>query len=156
MYQTLLWSHYADEHKGVCIVYELPLSFFADPKLQLTAAGEVTYLTEPLTEWLLSASSGMPMEDLIKEIALRCLKTKHPAWQYEKEARIIRREPGLVYIAPEFVKQICFGLRTPQEDKELVVTLAQDYCRCERFGQMVYDGSDFGFTMKRYERKSRV
>ena len=29
-FQTLLWSHYGDNHKGVCVLYEMPMSFLDD------------------------------------------------------------------------------------------------------------------------------
>jgi hypothetical protein len=147
MDETLLWSHYADEHRGVCLVYRFPESFILDPKLRLTAGGEVKYISEPLTEWLKNTPMSME-QNVLKELIHICLKTKSPGWRYEKEARLIRREPGIFNISGKFITEICFGLGTPQDDIDLVIKLGRDYCGCTTFTQMVRDDSDFGFTRR--------
>jgi len=148
--ETLLWSHYADNHKGVCLAYRLPTAFLLDPLLRLTAGVAVDYKSEPLTEWLKNGSFDMEMDSFIKAVVLICLRTKSPAWAYEKEARIIRSGHGVYKIRGDFLTQVCFGLHTSQADIDLIIKLARDYCGCTRFARMTRDGSDFGFTMKRY------
>jgi hypothetical protein len=149
--ETLLWSHYADNHRGVCLAYRLPSSFLSDPLFRLTAGAAVDYKAEPLTEWLKNGPYEMDMDSFVKAVALIYLKAKSPAWAYEKEARIIRTGHGVYGIRGDFLTQVCFGLHTPQDDIDLIVKLARDYCGCSRFGRMTRDGSDFGITMKRYE-----
>jgi hypothetical protein len=148
---TLLWAHYADNHRGVCLEYRLPPSCILDPPFRLAAGGAVDYRTEPLTEWLKNGSFDMDKDSFIKAVALIYLRAKSPAWSYEKEARIIRSGHGAYKIRGDFLTQVCFGLHTPQDDIDLILKLARDYCGCIRFGRMTRDGSDFGIAMKRYE-----
>jgi hypothetical protein len=151
MDNALLWSHYADEHRGVCLEYQLTGSFLRRPKVQLTAGGEVTYLSEPLTDFLEKAPIELDIDTFVKGLVLVCLRAKSPAWLYEKEARLIRREPGVVNIDGDCIREVCFGLQTSQADIDLVIRLARDYCGCVRFSRMVRDESDFGFEKRPYE-----
>jgi hypothetical protein len=144
---TLLWSHYADDHKGVCLKYEFRAAYFIeDDQFHLTAAGNVDYLLEPLMEWLKSA----PMDEytFVTDLVHRYLKTKSPAWEYEEEARIFRHEPGVFKFKPSepFLNQICFGLRAEKADIDLITKLAQTYTGCSRFSQMIRNETEFGFT----------
>ncbi len=146
--QTLLWSHYADDHKGVCLEYEFRPSYLLTKDFQLTAAGNVEYRVEPLAEWLKYAPMGL--DNFVIEMVHKYLKTKSPAWEYEQEARIIRREHGAFKFDGHgvFLNEICFGLRTPQADIDCVSNLVRKYSSCTRFSQMVPDDTEFGFVKR--------
>jgi hypothetical protein len=142
---TRLWSHYADEHRGVCLKYQFRASHFSTKEFNLTTMGNVEYLAEPVTEWLKNAPSDMTefIEGLVHVFA----KTKSLAWAYEKEARIFR-PPGIFNFSEPFLNQVCFGLRTPPADIDLVTNLARTYTRWIKFSQMVRNETEFGFTEK--------
>ena len=142
---TLLWSHYADAHRGVCLKYEFRASYFLSEEFHLTMMGNVEYLAEPVTEWL--KNSPTDMTKFVQGLAHACAKSKSPAWAYEKEARIFR-PPGVFSFSEQFLNQICFGLRTPAADIELITNLARTYAGCTRFRHMVRDETEFGFTEK--------
>ncbi len=144
--ERLLWSHYADAHRGVCLEYQFRTSYFLPPEFQLTVAGNVDYHPRPLMEWLKDAPMAMP--PFIEGLVHQYLKTKNPAWIYEAEARIIRKNHGSHIIRDKFLKRVYFGLQTPQADIDLVTKLARDYCDCSSFGQLVRDDTEFGFTVK--------
>ena len=146
--ETLMWSHYADDHRGVRLLYQFPWAVLLEKFKPVVVMGEVEYSTERLTKLLTRVP--MEMETFVTELVHVYLKTKNPAWGYEKEVRIIRRKHGVLNIPGAFLKQICFGLRTPQSDIDLVIKLAQQYCGCTNFGKMVPDETDFGFTMQPY------
>ena len=143
---TLLWSHYADAHKGVCLEYQFQTSYFLTTEFNLTAAGNVEYHPDPLTEWL----KNVPMDrtSFVTELIHKHLKTKSPAWEYEKEARIIRKKQGVFNIQDQFLKRVYFGLATPQADIDLIIKLARDYSSCTSFAQLIRDETEFGFTVK--------
>jgi hypothetical protein len=143
----LLWSHYADEHRGVCLEYQFRGSYFLNSVFPLTTMGNVEYLSEPLTEWLKKAP--IEMIPFTEGLIHKFLKTKNPAWGYEKEARIIRKEHGAFNIRDKFLKQVYFGLQTPQADIDLITKLARDYSGCTSFAQLIRDETDFGFTVKK-------
>ena len=145
--ETLLWSHYADRHKGVCLSYQIPrIHFSDDDTINIDWFEKVNYGPETLIKLLQTCS--MELNDFILNLIPPYLSTKSPSWGYEKEFRIIRKEHGIRNIHGYFLKKICFGLETPNSDIELVTKLANNYCGCTYFEQMVRDDSAFGFTMR--------
>lgn len=146
--ETLLWSHYADKHRGVCLEYQFRPSYLLTSDFHLTAAGDVMYLAESLTEWLKNA----PLDEhsFVTELVHAYLKTKSLTWKYEQEARIIRSESGVFKfnIRGIFLNEVCFGLRTPRADIDLITNLARTYTGCTRFSQMFADETEFGFVKK--------
>ena len=146
--EVLLWSHYADEHRGLCLEYQFQGDHLLTEEFNLIAAGNVDYLAEPLTEWLKSAP--MDRTKFVEELLHKYLKTKSPAWKYEQESRIIRRPHGpfKFNIRSQFLSEVCFGLRTPPADIDLVTNLAQNYCGCTKFSQMVHAETEFSIVKK--------
>jgi len=115
--QTLLWAHYANDHKGICITYEFPESFLNDEN-NILGTSRVTYKPNSLTEWFVELGGELPVSDkeLITTLLIRVLTAKSPPWEYEKEVRIIRSEHGLFKIEKEHIKQILFGLHATDTD----------------------------------------
>ncbi|MEF8731703.1 MAG: DUF2971 domain-containing protein [Candidatus Accumulibacter meliphilus] len=146
---TLLWSHYAGEHKGVCLLYRFSEQFLGDPKNELLGVDKVRYEENSLTEWLRNAPLELSStDDFVRKLTKIYLTAKSPAWAYEKEARIIRSEPGLFSLPEGCLEQICFGLRTPQADINLVTKLATDSFGPTKFCHMIHDESDFSMRME--------
>ena len=74
--EMLLWSHYADAHRGVCIEFDTKVGFLA-------AARQVTYGDKrPIVNRLV---------DSLIEIGEKSMLSKLKAWAYEREWRIIAR-----------------------------------------------------------------
>lgn len=142
---TLLWSHYADEHRGVCLKFEFRAFYFLSEEFSLTTMGNVEYIAEPIKEWLKNAPTNMT--EFVIGLVHKFLKSKSPAWAYEKEARIFRT-PGDFSFSEPVLNQICFGLRTPDKDIKLITDLARTYSGCNRFSKMERDETEFGFTEK--------
>lgn len=153
LYSDLSWSHYADEHRGVCLLYRFQDAFLLDPKNKLVGISQVTYLENALTNWLTNISTFSNSTDEIADVFLKGLVKKYltvksPAWEYEQEVRIILHRPGYLNIPRGELVQVCFGLRTPKADIELVKKLAIEHCGCKVFSQIIHDeSSDFGFSV---------
>jgi len=137
----LLWSHYADEHRGLCLMYEIPDDFFNDPKNQIIGVCAVEYGDNPLTDWFVRNASENIRIDLLEftiELVKKIFSIKSKPWEYEKEVRIIREKEGALSIPKEFLKQVCFGMNTTESDISLIKKLLDDagysvnYCRIER------------------------
>lgn len=140
---SVLWSHYADEHRGVSLLYRFPAAFLLDSKNKILGVDTLKYGHDVLMEWLKDAP--MELGNFLDGLLKIYLTAKSPAWEYEKEARIIRLEHGLFNIPREFLEQVCFGLLTPPTDIELVEKLAREYCGCKKFCRIIRDEkSDFG------------
>lgn len=125
----VLWSHYADEHRGVCLTYEIPQDFVTNHINNIFGYAPVKYGNDPLTEFFLRYKFPEDASDL-RDFAIEAMKTllsiKASDWKYEIEARIIHTHSGALEIPREFLSQICFGLRTSNRDKSLIRDLVDD------------------------------
>lgn len=84
---TLMWSHYADQHSGFCIEYSVrPMSFACSGENDAFAQHHIHYVSE-LPTLCLSEALFAPHQLLI-----RMLATKHVDWAYEKEWRLVHYE----------------------------------------------------------------
>ena len=90
----LMWSHYAQNHTGVCLKFELS----KDPNLE-KAINPVSYIDEFID------INGA--EDFRK-----CLLSKVKTWSVEKEWRIISEKERFPF-KQEALIQIIFGLKVP-------------------------------------------
>jgi hypothetical protein len=106
----LMFSHYADRHRGVC------LAFSPDSKLRLGQPLPVVYSDSyPKLRYAQIRSSGGTLAESL-------FLTKFSAWKYEAEWRIVRHDtpPGLVSFLPSDLTGIIFGCRASQADIEKV------------------------------------
>ena len=142
---SLMWSHYADSHKGVCLYYEIPTEFLGPDTIH--AWSPVTYGEELLTNWLINElDDGPDLAGATIEILKRVMGIKKKEWEYEKEGRLIQFESGSVGIPREFLKQICFGLETSDDDKRKMRRIvSSSYESPVHFARMIRDpDSDMG------------
>ncbi|BFN30991.1 DUF2971 domain-containing protein [Vibrio harveyi] len=123
----LMWAHYADEHKGLCIG-------FNESKLletnQYLYPIEVTYQADyPYQDIIdrfkyFQAIPGANNKDSIAgDIMYSVLGTKYTHWAYEKERRLLRHQFGAVDFLPSAVTDITFGLRMSERNIETVKRL---------------------------------
>jgi hypothetical protein len=73
-HNPVLWSHYADKHKGLCLGFEIPDSLLA----------HVTYSRERL---VVNTEKLKRPNELPQDIATQFLFTKYEHWPYEEEVR---------------------------------------------------------------------
>ena len=100
----LMWSHYADGHKGFCLQFEN--TDIGAQKVKYTES-------YPVINYLLTP------EDDQREITLL---TKSNHWSYEKEWRIVEYQhpPGTCNFPKEKITGVIFGSEMPPEMKELI------------------------------------
>lgn len=122
----LMWAHYADYHKGLCLGFE--------KNLQLTAEGNVSkIITIPRT---IIYCNKRPKYDFFKideknetgEISqmTSALYKKSKEWEYEKEYRCISMGyTGKVSYAPSNLSQIILGCKMTDSEKNEVRGLAK-------------------------------
>ncbi len=146
--ESLLWSHYADEHRGICLLYEFTESFFLDKVNKIVGVSDIKYGENPLSDWLIESIPEHITDDFYDHFTIELLKrvliVKAEGWRYENECRIIREHSGPFIIPKKCLKQVCFGMHTPESDIQLVKKIVDSsgynvsYCRiCKR-------ESDFG------------
>lgn len=130
---TLMWSHYADGHRGVCLLYEIPSDYFmkkyspqSDDEFFFVGGAPVVYRSDGFYDWLTGGDLDAPHNGSPDENALTVLfTTKGERWKYEEEFRLVMRRPGLIQFEPTFLKQVAFGLASSNEDRAKVTSLAQ-------------------------------
>lgn len=145
---TLMWSHYGCDHKGVAVTYEFSEEFILDPENRIFGISGMSYEKDSLTNWFISIADKLPIDfdEFVPELAKRILTSKSPAWHYEREVRIIRLDRGSFKIPKSCIKQICFGLRTSAGDVELVREIVKGFGHDVTFCKVVRGDSDFGIT----------
>ena len=97
----LLWSHYANSHKGFAIGFDSSHTFFGGDKGDgLRFLHHVRYEDIP------------PSLDhyTIDELAMAAVTTKPTCWSYEQEVRMIKQEGGIAFDIPhDTIKEVLFG-----------------------------------------------
>ena len=54
-----MWSHYANEHRGVCLMYRFPKEYFYDTQDRILGITQVHYDANPLTDWFVARTSKL-------------------------------------------------------------------------------------------------
>lgn len=115
--ELLMWGHYANCHRGLCVEYDA-----AEIKPDITVK-IVDYDTELLRLRNFS-------DDALKESAERVLHTKSKEWSYENEVRVIIFPiqiglPGTTWEAPT-PKSIRLGVKADERLKAEIIDLCKD------------------------------
>lgn len=128
----LMWSHYANSHKGICLEFDSTLEPFSK-------SFEVIYDSNiPVIE-----SDLLFQEEHSLESFRKLLSFKSKDWEHEEELRLLHQEKNKKFVYPRFaLKAIYFGLKTNQTDLEIVCSLVKTHNPTIRF-----------FKMKRLETK---
>ncbi len=113
----LMWSHYADSHKGVCVKYKL-LGEFSNGNLEYQIA------THPVD---VKYENSFKHKERLKLDLTDAFATKNKCWEYENEVRLIHYDPNCnntVKALPlgenGYIEAVYFGLRCPQKDMDTI------------------------------------
>ncbi len=154
----LMWSHYADYHKG--IVFKLKV--LHDRPNALYYADQVTYDRKPFMlfttrEWI-DDFIGVDEFDEAHRLD-KYIYHKNKIWDYEKEWRVWGSEPEKVKpeftdhdLYPEEIEAVYFGLKTSRRNKTRIMSLARELNPNVAFFQGSKDQDGFGLVFKRIER----
>lgn len=116
---TVMWGHYADKHRGICIEYDI--SPLLDKNKNDFLIRKINYDRTAMI------NENIELYDLNLLMDLFSIKSKE--WEYENEYRILyydreRRKNGLVI--PLTIKSVYFGTETPEDDKELIRDITEN------------------------------
>jgi hypothetical protein len=149
---TLMWSHYADAHKGFCLGFKFPntIDFFLDfvEKEQLVAA-EVHYKD------VFERYPCVVGNDLFSREALyHWFCTKSAAWKHEEEIRLIKMDnvKKTIKISPDWITEIYFGINTPKRDSDQITEILNEsrFSSIKRYKMTVNENS-FNLIRKEYD-----
>ena len=115
----LMWAHYADNHKGVCIKYHFNAMEFCKESTRTVAVGfkDVKYSSDELK--VCGGASSISMED--------AFSLKGTDWEYENERRFFcfdingKGSFGHYGDTAGCIEAVYFGLRCPNEDKKAII-----------------------------------
>jgi len=107
MDSILMWSHYSDKHKGICIEYD-----FSEESYILNFLEPINY-----SDKLISLSKAFGKKDF-NEIARIAAITKAKDWKYEKEWRIVFPSKLSGHFKVPLPKAIYLGARFHENNKE--------------------------------------
>lgn len=103
----LMWSHYADNHKGICLEFDVTQDY--------------DFFTYPIC---IDYQTTYPIVDLatndMKVYVKKLLKTKFIEWSYEKEVRIYKTPKGLHSFNPKALRNVYFGCKIDDVTKKEV------------------------------------
>jgi len=121
---VLMWSHYSDAHKGICIRFNIQkfLNFIRNDCVKerlLIVWNKVEYLPEyPLIN---------PFELTTDEIVIKPLLIKSNRWKYENEIRFILFDhPDKALIVPDgVIDQIILGCKITTENRNSMIEISR-------------------------------
>jgi hypothetical protein len=156
----LMWSHYADYHKGICIKYHFQNSL---TNLYATSDTSVRYFKD------VEYKEDLSVLNLKDSIAIKdAFFVKSKEWEYENELRLLQYDLNAkgdydTINVPGSIEAIYFGVRCPQKEIESIkkimegrkfvtettkiVNNKRQYVKDEQFihfFQMVFDSKKFG------------
>jgi DUF2971 family protein len=118
----LMWSHYADSHKGLCIEFDRTVEPLHSSAMRVQYSHDYPevdfFRVEEARE-----RGGPDAESVFKDFANKAYFTKSPDWQYEAEWRVADplRGRGMRQFPPEAITRVFLGCRLKIEDRERVL-----------------------------------
>ncbi|WP_019844530.1 DUF2971 domain-containing protein [Dickeya zeae] len=139
----LMWSHYADQHKGFCIGYDVSENDSSDI-YPVDYKGKRFIRTQQVHDMLFGSDDNV-INTAKKEIDRVILLSKSPSWKYENEYRVINKK-GL-QDSNFRLSDVTFGLRFKESAKFSVMSALQSRQGDIKFYEMSL--SDQTFKLKR-------
>ncbi len=102
----LMWSHYANSHKGICLGFNVreDMGFFYYP-VEVQYTDKYPELPDSFTRKYLEILIG----------------TKYAGWSYEQEVRVWKSPVGEYEFNPEALKEIIFGCLISEAIKRIII-----------------------------------
>ncbi|MGE0568700.1 MAG: DUF2971 domain-containing protein [Bacteroidia bacterium] len=130
---TLMWSHYADSHRGFCVGFHSELLFDTG---HFGSGQKVDYCDE-LPVILPTREDGL---QIVKQIY-----SKESKWEYEKEYRLTTMHSAdkAVKIQIEAYKEVILGGRMLKEQKDEIISVIKNQLPHVEIYQVQYPGEAF-------------
>lgn len=145
----LMWTHYADEHKGVCLEYVVDDEYIKDNWIgsekdnALVICRQVKYENELSLNSLNKAITEE--NEFIKELLVDYLTTKTKPWCYENESRIVFMANGPVDLPRQALISVRFGLNSSDNHVSLIKRILSDYSPQTRVFKAIKEQNKISF-----------
>lgn len=132
----LMYSHYADRHRGVCLEFTLQKDNIFNPE-------PVRYVRDfPSLDFGLS-------HDVNKALAVALVATKSKDWEYEQEYRSLKeRGAGIIEIPDNYLSGIIFGCAASDETVQAVMDVVKQSGKNIKLSKAVKSDSSFSLSIK--------
>lgn len=133
----LMWSHYADSHKGICVQFDTSVSESSDI---IGGAVQVDY------------QDNIPTVDYYylskKDMALQVVATKSTEWKYEDEWRTLEMDAARTTVPypPDALSGVILGKEISQENKDQVLELVAKQDHDVTVEQAALDPNTYSLT----------
>lgn len=131
LYQTLMWSYYANNHTGACIKYNSKFINYINSIIPKEDGGAVDYTEANMAERIAMLPRKEPF--FSNGLTRLYLFSKSNQWKYEREGRFILSRPTTLTLPEKHIESIYFGINSSDSDVNLIKKLARSYSGCETF-----------------------
>lgn len=119
----LMWAHYADSHRGICIKYKFPSDITtkgSENNNYVAYFKDVEYISDLKK---LSTQNSINMKD--------AFFAKGKSWSYENELRLLyfnptNKEPYISLPISNCIETVYFGIKCSENDKKTIKNLLKD------------------------------
>ena len=135
-----MWAHYAEEHRGICIKYQLSSHFIKqdeNDKYEHMYLKKVEYTDKTISIETPTINSAI------------AFATKGKEWSYENEVRLIDYNPnietpyyGISLDTESSIKSIYFGFRCEESTINTIKALFKNHDVIPKFYKMELDRSN--------------
>lgn len=132
----LMWSHYAHHHEGICLEYSTR-DHAAHNLLRMRYNANRAICLSEVFHW--KVGKARSARESVLELAFL---SKAEAWSYEKEWRILAKQPG-AHPVPFELSGIYFGERCPPATQTAVVKTLYDSVPSLKFYSVYFDPRTF-------------
>lgn len=105
----LMWSHYANSHKGICLEFDT----LVDPQ----------FFVYPINVVYSEKYPNLEFTD--KKFVTNVLRTKSKDWEYEQEVRIYKPQSGYHCFNPETLRSVIFGCNTEADKQSQIIEIVR-------------------------------
>lgn len=118
----LMWSHYADNHKGFLIEFKIPKYDFGRLPLPVEYSHEYPTISLPYSFHAYEKDINIQIENTRK---IFYIKSKE--WEYENEYRLINVEKELSSFPANYISSVLFGTNTPASIKNAINEVIKNF-----------------------------
>ena len=133
----LMWSHYADCHRGLCIGFR---SIACHPTTGQRIAHDVRYTK--------ARPQVNPMKKWTRAVIERCVLRKPTEWSYEEEWRLVwDKGPGELQLRRKHITEVVLGCRIADQDRTSILSLVDRELPHARILQAKLGSRLYGITL---------
>lgn len=151
----LMWSHYADQHQGICLGYKTHEAKNEIYKVCYNKNKHKMLKLDSLSSWIEQTKLSQMKRNhnsLSKEYIDICFLNKNKEWNYENEWRLISNEGSGEKHTELELCEVCFGYRVKKEIKDMLCReIDRLYKNDVAFYQMIRIDNSYFLKREKYQ-----